>query len=74
MPGHVLSMGKLGWQPRSAVVEPREADAEGMGACAVFEPCGAGRVVGIALRFEPVAFAGLNLKEPLLVPTASFGV
>jgi hypothetical protein len=42
LPGHVLSMGKLGWQPRSAVMERREADAEGMGARAVFEPCKAG--------------------------------
>ena len=42
MPGHVLSMGGLGWQPRSAVVEPREADAEGMGARDVFRPRSAG--------------------------------
>ena len=36
-------MGKLGWQPRSALLEPREADAVGMGARAAFEPCIAGR-------------------------------
>ena len=35
-------MGELGWQPRSAVVERREADAEGMGARAAFELLPAG--------------------------------
>jgi hypothetical protein len=44
LPGQVLSMGELGWQPRSAEVEPREADAEGMGVRAVFEPRKAGRL------------------------------
>ncbi len=49
-------MGKLGWQPRSAVVELREADAEGMGARAVFEPCGAGRMtVGLICRAPSLA-------------------
>ena len=35
-------MGKLGWQPRSAVMERREADAAGMGDGAELEPRSAG--------------------------------
>jgi hypothetical protein len=54
LPGQVLSMGELGWQPRSAVVEPREADAEGMGARAVFEPRKAGRLGRLLILCELV--------------------
>lgn len=50
MPGQVLSMGELGWQPRSAVVEPRKADAEGMGARAVFELRRAGLLVALLIE------------------------
>ena len=50
MPGQVLSMGELGWQPRSAVVELRKADAEGMGAGAVFEPRLAGLPVALLIE------------------------
>ena len=54
MPGQVLSMGELGWQPHSAVVEPRKADAEGMGARAAFEP----RMAGLMGWKKQVRFHG----------------
>ncbi len=55
MPGQVLSMGKLGWQPRSAVIELRKADAEGMGARAVFEP----RLAGLPMTLL-IELAGMK--------------
>ena len=60
-------MGELGWQPRSAVVEPREADAEGMGACAAFKPCIAGRPGDSRERI------GVTLLDSLLRLSAEAG-
>ena len=54
MPGDVLSMGELGWRPRSAVVERRKADAEGMGARAAFAPRPAGRCIALLIELARV--------------------